>query len=572
MHGPDCSSIPIELLHKLLSESNISRLLETLTTFVESQFPDVQAVLFTFDSDRNILIPGSCPSLQIPNPDPERGLPVGSDKSPSCRAAFQKKAILVPDIQLDEGEFSPDDFAKVTDVHGTLAFPILSTKQELLGVFSFYYKKVLTEMPEESRFFETLTNLAAVTLERYSSQRRTKSILNELQSSQERLNLALKAQGMGVWDWSIPVDRLVWDETILDIAGLSSNDVHGTVADFERVIHPDDTEPTIAAIQKGLKENLPFEHQFRILRKGEIRYISAVGNVARDENGEPIRMTGLAWDVTDKVIAFKKLEQEKAKAVANAKMASLGEMASGVAHEINNPLTIILNRANQLKARLSNEQFDKEWAAQELVKIENTVERIAKIIRGLRAFSRNSDSDPMISCEFNSILDETLELCREKFKRFGITFSIRGFQTPVTLNCRPSQIAQVLLNLFNNSFDAIVNSQDPWIELHIFLNKETICLRVTDSGFGIPTQIADRMMDPFFSTKEVGRGTGLGLSISRGIIEEHGGRIWLDRENPHTSFVIELPAEELSHSVAAKPKAFFQKTTKQVSTSATQKQ
>jgi C4-dicarboxylate-specific signal transduction histidine kinase len=216
-----------------------------------------------------------------------------------------------------------------------------------------------------------------------------------------------------------------------------------------------------------------------------------------------------------------------------------------VAHEINNPLTIILNRANQLKARLQKDQFEKEWALGELAKIENTVERIAKIIRGLRAFSRNADTDPMISCELNAILEETLELCRERFKRYGITLSIHGFQNTLSLKCRPSQISQVLLNLFNNSFDAIVNTQNPWIELNISVEGSLLRLRITDSGHGIPSQIAEKMMDPFFSTKEVGRGTGLGLSISRGIMEDHGGRVWYDRDHPHTSFVLEMPYEEI---------------------------
>jgi C4-dicarboxylate-specific signal transduction histidine kinase len=366
----------------------------------------------------------------------------------------------------------------------------------------------------------------------------------ELQSSQERLNLALQSQKMGVWDWYVQADRLIWDQAIFDIFGVKKNETQGHFGDLEKLTHPEDIEPLLKAIHQVFEQNTTFDHQFRIIRKGEIRHIAAIGYVARDDHGDPIRMTGLNWDVTDKVIASKKLDQERAKAVANSKMASLGEMASGVAHEINNPLTIILNRANQLKSRLCSQDFEKEWAIGELVKIENTVERIAKIIRGLRAFSRNADNDPMIHCEVNSIIDETLELCLEKFKRYGVDFRVQGSDRVFTLNCRPSQISQVLLNLFNNSFDAIVNTNDPWIELNVSARKGVIRLRVTDSGHGIPSQIADRMMDPFFSTKEVGRGTGLGLSISKGIIEEHGGRLWFDREFANTSFVVEIPLDE----------------------------
>ena len=113
-----------------------------------------------------------------------------------------------------------------------------------------------------------------------------------------------------------------------------------------------------------------------------------------------------------------------------------------------------------------------------------------------------------------------------------------------------AQISQVLLNILNNSSDAIALSENPWIEISFDFAKPGLTyVSITDSGHGIPVNIADRMMDPFFSTKEVGRGTGLGLSISRGIIEDHGGRLWYDRESPNTRFVIELPVEEIQTAV-----------------------
>ena len=547
-HHTDCSSVPVELLQTLLAETNIHRWLQTLTSFIEDQFPEVRVAVFTYSPDTGTLSPTSHPSIYFHKFDPDFSIPIQPEGLTASQAAYYKKMIWTKDIRNNPASVDYQTIIDQYQLRGILSMPILSSRGELLGAFGFYYSKVLEELPPEYKFFEILTNLTALTLERNFSEKRTKSILAELQASQERLNLALQSQTMGVWDWYVQTDRLIWDKTMFEILGMDASQSLGSFADLEKRIHPDDLEPCLTAIRKAFEHGV-FDHQFRIIRQNEVRYVASVGYVARDENGEPVRMTGLNWDVTDKVIANKKIEQERAKAIANSKMASLGEMASGVAHEINNPLTIILNRANQLKSRLQNPDFEKDWALLEIGKIENTVERIAKIIRGLRAFSRNADNDPMISCEFTSIVDETLELCREKFKRFGILFEINGSHESFSLRCRPSQISQVLLNLFNNSFDAIVNSQKPWIELSISLGRGTACVRITDSGHGIPTHIADKMMDPFFSTKEVGRGTGLGLSISRGIIEEHGGRLWYDRENEHTSFVLEIPIEE----VTAKP-------------------
>jgi PAS domain S-box-containing protein len=535
----------VPLLQSLLVESSINRILEKLTQFTEETLPEVRCILLMHDPDSGILQPGSCPSLPLMASDPEKRIDIQTDQSTCALAALRKQEVFLSDFSQDlSGANERLLEAQTQGIKAAFSMPILSTKNELLGVFSFYFNRALKEEPQETPLFQTLTALAAVALERYWSQRTTKNIMAELQASQERLNLALQSQKMGVWDWYVQADRLIWDQAIFDIFGVKKTETQGHFGDLEKLVHPEDIEPLLKAIHQVFEQNTTFDHQFRIIRRGEIRYIAAIGYVARDDNGDPMRMTGLNWDVTDKVIANKKLDQERAKAVANSKMASLGEMASGVAHEINNPLTIILNRANQLKSRIYGGEFEKEWALGELVKIENTVERIAKIIRGLRAFSRNADNDPMIHCELNPIIDETLELCLEKFKRYGVDFRIKGINHILSLNCRPSQISQVLLNLFNNSFDAIVNTTEPWIELEVSVQKGLIRMRVTDSGHGVPSHIADRMMDPFFSTKEVGRGTGLGLSISKGIIEEHGGRLWLDREQLHTSFVIEVPLDE----------------------------
>lgn len=547
MYSQHCDTIPIHLLQQLLAETDINRTFETLTEFVERTIPSFKATLLMHDSEKNLLYQGSFPSF-LSHLDEGLSFPIAPKASIAGQAAYWKKPIFCPDVRQQEQWQEYFDFYTRYNIRSVCSFPILSTKNDLLGVFCFCSAETFSEKPFETPFFETITSLAGVVLERYWNHRRTKSILAELQSSQERLNLALQSQKMGVWDWYIQPDRLILDDAVFAIFGMTRADAQGHLSDMKRKIHPDDIEPTIRALHRVFQKNTSFEHDFRILRNGEIRHLALIGYVVRDESGEPIRMTGLSWDITEKVLSNKKLEQERAKAVANSKMASLGEMASGIAHEINNPLTIILNRANQLKHRLQNQDFDKTWAELELVKIENTVERIAKIIRGLRAFSRNSDCDPMISCELNSIIEETLELCQEKFKRYGITFSLKGFENLISIKCRPAQISQVLLNLFNNSFDAIARSQEPWIELELIISNGRALLKVTDSGNGIPSHIAERMMDPFFSTKEVGRGTGLGLSISRGIMEEHSGRLWLDRDQNNTCFVVEIPIEEVTFS------------------------
>src|SRR6185312_3312229 len=112
------------------------------------------------------------------------------------------------------------------------------------------------------------------------------------------------------------------------------------------------------------------------------------------------------------------------------------------------------------------------------------------------------------------------------------------------IHARPSQISQVLLNLLNNGLDAIRTMTQPWIEIAVVKCEDLVEISVTDSGHGIPNHIANRMMEPFFTTKEVGSGTGLGLAISRGIIEDHHGKFYYDQESANTRFVVALPLEK----------------------------
>ncbi len=227
--------------------------------------------------------------------------------------------------------------------------------------------------------------------------------------------------------------------------------------------------------------------------------------------------------------------------LANAsKLSSLGEMAGGIAHEINNPLMVITGKAGTLRRRLEQNRLEKEFGIQELTKIEATVARIGKIIQGLRSFARNSEQDPPAAIDLCAVVNETLELCRERFKASAVDLQVDLQQSIVVLG-RAAQLSQVLMNLLNNGFDAIQLLPEKWIRLKAEDLEDRVRITVTDSGKGIPVNIIDKIMQPFFTTKEVGKGTGLGLSISKGIIESHKGTFAYQLAGGHTQFVITLP-------------------------------
>jgi len=174
---------------------------------------------------------------------------------------------------------------------------------------------------------------------------------------------------------------------------------------------------------------------------------------------------------------------------------------------------------------------------------EKTLRRIAGIVSGLRSFSRDAALDPKEPFLVSRMIEETLSLCQERLKTGGVALGVE-INPDGLIPGRSGQISQVLLNLIGNSLDAIEQSPDPWIKLEARSRNKRAVLSVMDSGNGIPREVREKIMQPFFTTKCAGKGTGLGLSISKNIIEQHGGTLWYDGHAPHTRFVIELPGFE----------------------------
>ena len=185
-------------------------------------------------------------------------------------------------------------------------------------------------------------------------------------------------------------------------------------------------------------------------------------------------------------------------------------------------------------------ELDQEKITKGLESIEKTAFRISRIIKGLKDFSRNAENIPKQPVTLVSIINETMDLCRERFYHSGVKLELSEIPD-IVFTCRNIQISQVLLNLLNNAYDAVGESEAKWVKLLVEDHDGKIIIRVQDSGRGIPQEIRNKIMMPFFTTKDVGKGTGIGLSISKGIIEDHLGSFYLDPAHPHTSFVIELP-------------------------------
>ncbi len=239
------------------------------------------------------------------------------------------------------------------------------------------------------------------------------------------------------------------------------------------------------------------------------------------------------------------LHNLQTKLVSSSKMSALGEMAGGIAHEINTPLGVITLRASQVKRILSKEPINYETIKNYVDIIESVAQQIAKIVQGLRSFSRSGDQDKFALTSLRSIFDNTFILCAEKLKQREVTLIEELNDNNLSLECRSVQISQVLLNLINNACDALMNQNEKWIKISVKENNSKIKISVINSGPKIPKDIQDKLMQPFFTTKDVGEGTGLGLSISKGIIDSHGGILYLNSESKYTEFIFDLPKNRI---------------------------
>jgi len=301
----------------------------------------------------------------------------------------------------------------------------------------------------------------------------------------------------------------------------------------------------MVALRTGVKQ---LDQPLAIKRAdGSITWISINAQpIYHEGDATPSAVLVSFFDTTERRNAEKLLKDQQARMVSSSKMSALGEMAAGIAHEINNPLAIISGRINQIQRYLDKKQDDPTKLASLFKNVEDTVARISKIVQSLRSFARDGQTDPYSAWQISKIVDETLVLCKERFVKSGVELDVHNPHESLSIECRPSEISQILLNLLQNSFDAIQDlERAKKISIAVFDIGSNIEIHVSDNGPGISKDVRDKIMQPFFTTKPIGKGTGLGLSVSMGIAESHNGRLFL-KDDAKTTFCLSLPKRQLA--------------------------
>jgi signal transduction histidine kinase len=255
------------------------------------------------------------------------------------------------------------------------------------------------------------------------------------------------------------------------------------------------------------------------------------------------RTAALERSNAELVSAFAALQQTQQQLVTSEKMASVGQLVAGIAHEINNPINAVINTVEplaELVAQIGTDRVTSDGRddlAAMLRVIRSGAQRTQRIVQALRNYARR-DGEALTRVDLHADIEETLALLQHSLRGIDVQ---RDFAAPAELGAYRGELGQALMNLLVNAASALEGREGARIVVRTRAEGEQVAIEVEDNGPGIPAEIQQRIFDPFFTTKEVGKGTGLGLSITHRIVEHHGGKITVRSQPGSTVFRIELP-------------------------------
>ncbi len=400
-----------------------------------------------------------------------------------------------------------------------------------------------------------------------------KRVQQHLKSSEERYDMALRAVSDGLWDWDLKTNNVYFSPRYFEMLGYESNDLPQAYETWAMLLHPEDRERAEKVVKTYIKNfskndrNTFFSLEFRMRTKdGQWKWILSRGKVAvTAEDGTPLRLIGTHVDITEQ----KKTAQVM---VQTEKMMSVGGLAAGMAHEINNPLAGILGAVQNIKNRIYTDIEKNTSAAKEcdtdlehirkyfahrgitsmLESIQTAGVRASTIVQNMLQFSRKSNKN----IEFHNLavlLDKTVELAASDYSLkndydFKKVIIKREYEPEVAkICCLGNEIQQVFLNILKNGAEAMAGKNytttSPMFLLRVKNGENEIIVEIEDNGPGMDEEVRKRIFDPFYTTKDVGKGTGLGLSVSYFIItEQHSGTMEVESTlGMNTKFIIRLP-------------------------------
>jgi PAS domain S-box-containing protein len=373
---------------------------------------------------------------------------------------------------------------------------------------------------------------------------RRKRAEESLRDSEERMSLAAEAANLGMWVWDVVKDEIWMTDKGRALFGIAP-DTRLDYAALVARVHPEDRAARDAAMRRALETQGEYAMEYRVvLSDGQVRWIAGRGR-ADFGDGKPLRMRGVSRDCT----AQKQADQEtlllRQEIAHVGRVSMMGQLASALAHEINQPLGAILRNAEAAELFMENESPDLDEIRAILADIRKDDQRAGSVIAGMRALLKRHDLETRL-LDVGELVGDVASLARADAaaRQVKLDVDVAG-GLPLVRGDRV-HLQQVLLNLILNGMDALngVSRQDRRVSVTARLDgAQTVEIAVSDTGHGIPADKLAHVFDPFFTTKP--NGIGMGLPISRTIIEAHGGRLWAENNNGGgAAFRFTLPIAE----------------------------
>ncbi len=315
------------------------------------------------------------------------------------------------------------------------------------------------------------------------------------------------------------------NEKLCQILGYKRSELEGRT--FASITHKEDQGNGLdlrGVLEATEGAAVSFEKRY-IAKSGQVIWVRVTTTLTLTPDKKPLHFTSLFEDITDDKNFEKEISDQKIRVIAASKINGVGRMAAGMAHEINNPLTIVMGQASRIKKMAYDGKINSEQLFSMAEQIETMASRIADIISGLRSFAREGSDEPIVRTSLGQILNDALKFCRTRIILAGIDLRVQGPTQELFLNCRGVQLTQALLNIINNAKDALDGKKKGIIEVKIFSEARKIGYEIHDNGDGVSEDRLSFLFQPFFTTKPVGLGTGLGLSITKDIVEKYDGQI-----------------------------------------------
>jgi PAS domain S-box-containing protein len=332
----------------------------------------------------------------------------------------------------------------------------------------------------------------------------------------------------GFKDWSVEFT----DNKVESLMGYSQEEFNSKKLKWSDLILKEDIDVAKESLIEALKSRDVYTREYRVkTRLGEILWIQDRGQIIYDKNGDIKYIIGTFFDITDRKKAKEKLKKQNKQLMKARKLASLGVLTAGVAHELNNPLNNISTSIQILLEELEDDNI--EYKQNLLLEAESQVERAKNIILSFKRV------------QLKNLIKNSINLIKEEIpNEISINMNV---PENIEANLDPKRVQQVLINLMLNGIQAMMEGGVLTIKAWERIEDDTKMLyfQVQDTGHGISKQDVKKIFDPFFTTRDVGQGSGLGLSISHSIIEQHGGRIEVEGVSEKGSkFTVILPSND----------------------------